>query len=143
VSGVVLGLERATRPGDSVEVGELVGSVARIGARSTEIRTTDGVSILVPHSRLLEHEVVNWSHEDPTSRVHLPVQVEYGADLRDVRAALLEAARQHPDVLVDPRPDVEVRGFGDSGIDVELLVWTRDPRTQAKLRSDLYYRIDA
>ncbi len=143
VSGVVLGLERPIKPGDYVQVGELVGSVARIGARSTEIRTNDGVSILVPNSRLLEHEVVNWSHEDPTSRVHLPVQVDYGADLREVRAALLEAARRHPDVLADPRPDVEVRGFGESGIDVELLVWTRDPRSQVKLRSDLYYRVDA
>jgi len=143
VSGVVLGLERPIKPGDYVQVGDLVGSVARIGARSTEIRTNDGVSILVPNSRLLEHEVVNWSHEDPTSRVHLPVQVAYDAELRAVRTVLLEAARHHPDVLADPRPDVEVRGFGESGIDLELLVWTRDPRNQVKLRSDLYYRVDA
>jgi hypothetical protein len=125
-----------------VQVGDLVGTVARIGARSTEIRTADRVTILVPNSRLLEHEVVNWSHDDPTSRVHLPIAVAYGSDLARVRAVLLAAAHAHPEVLADPRPEVQVRGFGDSAIDLELLVWTRHPQTQVKLRSDLYYRIE-
>jgi potassium efflux system protein len=142
VSGIVLGLERPIKPGDYVRVGDLVGTVARIGARSTEIRTADRVSILVPNSRLLEHEVVNWTHGDPVSRVHLPLGVAYGSDLRQVRAALLEAARSHPDVLTDPRPDVQLHGFGESSLDVELLVWTRDPRNQVQLTSDLYFRIE-
>ncbi|MBI3770203.1 MAG: mechanosensitive ion channel [Deltaproteobacteria bacterium] len=142
VSGIVLGLERPIKPGDYVRVGDLVGTVARIGARSTEIRTADRVSILVPNSRLLEHEVVNWTHGDPISRIHLPLGVAYGSDLRQVRAALLEAARSHPDVLADPRPDVQLHGFGESSLDVELLVWTRDPRNQVQLTSDLYFRIE-
>jgi small-conductance mechanosensitive channel len=142
VSGIVIGLERPIKPGDYVRVGDLVGTVARIGARSTEIRTADRVSILVPNSRLLEHEVVNWTHGDPISRVHLPLGVAYGSDLHQVRATLLEAARSHPDVLADPRPDVQMRGFGESSLEVELLVWTRDPRNQMQLTSDLYFRIE-
>ena len=137
VSGFLLTLERPIKPGDFVQVGELMGTVERIGARSTEVRTLDRVSIIVPNAHLLEKEVVNWSHGDPVSRIHVPVSIEYGADLRRARAAMLEAARAHPDVLLDPRAAVELRSFGESGIELDLLVWTRDPRRQHQLRSDL------
>src|SRR6185369_5160451 len=106
-SGFLLTLERPIKPGDFVQIGELMGTVERIGARSTEVWTLDRVSIIVPNAHLLEKEVVNWSHGDPVSRIHVPVSIEYGADLRRARAAMLEAARTHRDVLRDPRPAVE------------------------------------
>jgi potassium efflux system protein len=143
VSGVVVSLERPVQPGDFVRVGDLTGTVERIGPRCVEIRTLDRVSILVPNSRFLETEVINWSHGDPVSRVHIPVGVAYGSDVSRVRAALLEAARGHPDVLRDPKPRVELRGFGDSSLNFELLVWTSEPRIQERLKSDLNYRVEA
>lgn len=143
VSGLVVSLERPIQPGDFVKVGEWTGTVERVGPRNTEIRTNDNVSILVPNSRFLETEVVNWTHGDPVCRLHIPVAVAYRSELRRVRAALLDAARNHRDVLTDPRPQVELRGFGESALNFELEVWTRDPRNQSRLISELNYRIAA
>jgi small-conductance mechanosensitive channel len=143
VSGVLINAERPVRPEDFVRVGEFVGSVMKIGARSTSIRTLDRVTILVPNSRLLEGEVVNWTHDDPVSRVHVPVGVAYGSDVQRVRDALLEVARGHRGVLRDPRPEVQLLRLGESSLDFELLVWTTDPRNQARLVSDLNFRIVA
>lgn len=141
VSGVLINAERPVRPGDFVRVGEFVGSVTRVGARSTSIRTLDRVTILVPNSHLLEGEVVNWSHDDATSRVHVPVGVAYGSDVQRVRHALLAVARGHRGVLRDPRPEVQLLRLGESSLDFELLVWTADPRNQGRLVSDLNIRI--
>jgi small-conductance mechanosensitive channel len=143
VSGVVIGFERPIRAGDVVRVGEHFGTIVRVGARSTALRTLDRVTVLIPNSRFLESEVVNWSHGDPVSRVHVPVGVDYSSDIVAVRAALLAAARAHPAVLREPRPQVQLRSFGGSSLDFELLVWTRDPRNQFTLISDLNYRIEA
>ena len=143
VSGIIISFERPIKPGDYVALGDLEGTVQRIGARSTVIRTLDRVSIIVPNSRLLEHEVVNWSHGDDVSRIHLPVGVAYGSDVRRMREVLLEAATSHPAVLADPRPEVRLLGFGDSALNFELLVWSKDPPGQALLRSDLYHHIEA
>jgi small-conductance mechanosensitive channel len=142
VSGLLINLERPVRPGDYVNVGAFEGSVVRVGGRSTTIRTLDGVLILIPNSKFLETEVVNWNLGDPRSRIHLPVGVVYGSDPARVRRALLEAARSHPDVEADPRPQVQMRGFGESALDFELLVWTRDPRNKNTLESDLNFRIE-
>jgi hypothetical protein len=143
VSGVVIGFERPVRPGDFVRIGEHEGTVLRVGARSTAIRTLDRVTVLIPNSRFLETEVVNWSHGDPVSRIHVPVAVDPGSDVGTVRAALLAAARGHPAVLREPRPQVQLRAFGGDSLDLELLVWTRDPRNQHTLTSDLNFRIEA
>jgi potassium efflux system protein len=143
VSGLIVNLERPVQIGDFIQVGEWTGTVERIGPRCVEIRTQDRVSILVPNARFLETEVVNWSHGDPVTRVHVKMGVAYGSDIALVRAALLEATRGHPDVLADPRPRVELKGFGESALDFELLVWTRTPRKQEHLKSDLRFRIEA
>lgn len=142
-SGIVLLFERPIQVGDFVEVGEYVGTVERIGSRSTLIRTLDRVSIIVPNSRFLETEVINWSHDNPVSRLRLPVGVAYGSDLSAVKSALLEAGRQHPQVLRIPPPRVLFVGFGDSSLDFELLVWCADPSQQYLLKSDLYFSIEA
>jgi len=143
VSGLLIGLERPIKIGDYVEVGKFTGTVERIGARSTVIRTNDRVSILVPNSLFLETEVINWSHGDPVSRVRLPVAVAYGTPIARLRTALLEVARRHAGVLAEPPPEVQLTAFGESALQAELLVWTRDPRGQTQLRSDLNFGIEA
>lgn len=140
-SGLVLVFERPIQVGDFVEVGELKGTVEQIGGRSTEIRTLDHVSIIVPNSHFLEMEVINWSHGNPISRLHLPVGVAYCSDPQAVRAALLEAARNHPDVLKTPPPYVLFTGFGDSALNFELLIWTAEPNKQFLLKSELFFQI--
>jgi potassium-dependent mechanosensitive channel len=142
-SGLVLVFERPIQVGDFIEVGEFQGTVERIGARSTLIRTLDQISIIVPNSRFLEQEVINWSHDNPVSRIHLPVGVAYGSDIEAVRSALLESARNHPKILSTPQPQVFFKGFGDSSLDLELLVWTAEPSKQVLIKSDLYFRMEA
>ncbi|MGG6296850.1 mechanosensitive ion channel family protein [Leptolyngbya sp. AN02str] len=142
-SGLVLVFERPIQVGDFVEVGEFQGTVERIGARSTIIRTLDQVSIIVPNSRFLEKEVINWSLDNPVSRLHIPVGVAYTSDVSKVRSLLLEAGRGHPQVLSSPRPQVFFKGFGDSSLQFELLIWTREPSKQIVISSDLYFRIES
>ena len=142
-SGLVLLFERPIQVGDFIEVGKYMGSVESIGARSVTIRTLDRVSIIVPNSRFLEDEVINWSHHNPISRIHIPVGVSYSADVKIVKKALLEAGKNHPEVLSVPQPQVLFTGFGDSSLDFELLVWIDAPSHQVSIKSDLCFRIEA
>lgn len=143
ISGLVLIFERPIRVGDFVNVGELMGTVERISVRSTEIRTLDELSIIVPNSRFLEAEVVNWTHNSPVSRVVLPVGVAYGSNLSVVRSALIDAAKEHADVLAEPPPRVFFKGFGDNSLKFDLLIWIAEPDKQFRIKSDLYFRIEA
>ncbi|MEA5571313.1 mechanosensitive ion channel family protein [Calothrix sp. UHCC 0171] len=140
-SGLILVLERPIQVSDFIEVGNLYGTVERISARSTEIRTLDHISIIVPNSRLLETEVINWSHRNPISRLHLPVGVSYNTEPELVKEALLDATKDQPNVLNTPPPQVFFKGFGDSALNFELLVWTAEPHKQFLTKSNLYFSI--
>jgi len=142
ISGLVLIFERPIQVGDFVDVGGLMGTVEYISVRSTEIRTLDDVSIIIPNSRFLESEVINWSHHSAVSRLKIPVGVAYGSNLKTVRCALIDAAKEHSDVLPQPIPRVFFKGFGDSSLDFDLLVWISEPRKQFQIKSDLYFRIE-
>ncbi|NET42924.1 mechanosensitive ion channel family protein [Okeania sp. SIO2B3] len=143
-SGLVLLFERPIQVGDFVEIGEYQGTVERIGARSTMIKTFDHVSIIVPNSRFLEAELINWDHDHPVSALRLPVGVAYGSNVDAVRQALLDAAAAvYPDVLSIPEPQVLFIEFGDSSLNFELRVWTAEPSKQEIIRSDLYFKIEA
>ena len=143
ISGFIITLERPIQVGDFIKIGDLVGIVRQVGARSTEINTLDRVTIIVPNSRFLESEVINWSHGDPVSRLRVPVSVAYGSDISKVRTALLEAVKGHPEVLLRPEPEIWFQSFGDSALNFEIMVWTGEPRIQFRVTSDLNYAIEA
>ena len=127
VSGIILIFDRMVGIGDYVELdGGLRGMVTEIGPRATRIRTNDNVNIIVPNSQLIDNRVTNWTLKGDTRRIHIPFSVAYGADKTKVREAVLECARASPFTL----PETETRksqvwlvGFGERGLDFELLIW--------------------
>ncbi len=142
ISGLIITFERHIEVGDFVEIANLMGIVERIGARSTQILTLDRISIIVPNSRFLETEVINWSHGSSISRLRLPVFLSYHANPEQVRSVLLSVAKSHPEVLTEPPAQVLFKGFGESALNFELLVWIEEPRQQFRLKSDLYFQIE-
>ncbi len=64
VSGLILLFERPIKVGDTVEVGNLTGTVRRIGIRASVIHTGAGADIIVPNSQLVTDKVTNWTLSD-------------------------------------------------------------------------------
>ncbi|MEM9543738.1 MAG: mechanosensitive ion channel domain-containing protein [Cyanobacteria bacterium P01_E01_bin.42] len=141
-SGLVLLFEGSIQVGDFIELETQMGTVEEVGARSIILQTLDKISIIIPNSRLLEDEVINWTHSNPVSRLHIPLGVAYGSNLNRVKELLLQAASEHPEVLDSPSSSVIFMGFGDNSLDFELLVWSADPSRQIILKSDLYFRVE-
>jgi small-conductance mechanosensitive channel len=71
--------------------------------------------------------VENWSYSSRDVRVHIPVGVSYDSDLPLAQRLMVEAAAASERVLKNPSPTVWLRGFGDSSVDHEILVWITDP----------------
>jgi small-conductance mechanosensitive channel len=126
-----------------VTVGDTNGFIRAINIRSTEILTTDNITVIVPNSEFVSGRVVNWSHGDPRLRVHVTVGVSYDSDVEKVTRVLLDVAREHPDVLEVPSPEVRFVRFGSWALDFELEVWIADPRDRERIASALHYGIRA
>ena len=138
VSGFIILLDNSIRIGNVIAVGSDRGEVTRITTRYTVLRDPSGVEALVPNELLVGSVVRNESYSDPRVRVALGLQVAYGTDLEQAMALMVDAARAQPRVLAEPAPQVLLKGFGDSGIELELGVWIADPaQGTGQLRSDI------
>lgn len=141
-SGLTLLLERKLRVGDFVEFNGMDGYVKEISLRSTLIRTRRGGSVIVPNSHLVENIILNWNFESPTSRIQIPVGVEYGSDPVLVTEVLLKAAYMEPSISSDPPPKVIFIGFGASSLNFELWVWVSRVDLEPHITSSLNFLIE-
>jgi small-conductance mechanosensitive channel len=124
ISGLIILFERPIKVGDRIVVGNVEGDVVHIGGRSTTVVTNDNITIIVPNSKFITEDVVNWSHNDRKVRFRIPVSVAYGSDIHLVERLLLEVAAANLDVLEKPPPAVRLMEFGDNGLNFELRAWS-------------------
>jgi small-conductance mechanosensitive channel len=142
VSGIVILFERPIKVGDRIEVGNVSGDVIRISMRSTTIVTNDNISIIVPNSEFISSTVINWSHIDRNIRLNFPVGVSYKEDPEKIRKILLEVAYENEGVLKEPTPDVLFDNYGESSLNFNLRLWTREYINRpGVLKSQIYYEV--
>jgi small-conductance mechanosensitive channel len=143
ISGWILMAERPIRIDDFVEVDGTMGVVELIGTRSTRIRRTDGVHMLVPNSRLLEQTVVNWTLIDNEIRTVVRVGVAYGSPVETVAQLLLGAIADQEEVKKKPAPSVVFEDFGDNSLVFDTYFWcdVGGEKMLREVRSDIRFRI--
>ena len=143
ISGWILMAERPIRIDDFVELDGAYGTVERIGNRSTRIRRTDGVHLLVPNSQLLEKTVTNWTLVDMEVRTIVRVGVEYGSPVEKVSELIKQAVTEQPDVKSEPAPNVIFEDFGDNALIFDAYFWcdVGGERMLRQIRSDIRFRI--
>jgi small-conductance mechanosensitive channel len=137
VSGLILLFEQPIQVGDTIEVGDLLGEVRRIGIRASTVRTAKGADIIVPNAQFITANVTNWTLSDRLRRIDLTVGVNYGAAPKQVIELLEAVARADPRVLRDPAPQGYFVSYGDSSINFELRAWTDHFADYSRIRSDL------
>ena len=143
ISGWILMWERPIRIGDFLEVGDDSGTVEAINTRSTRIRRTDGVHMLMPNSALLENTVVNWTLIDKQTRTVVRVGVAYGSPVKLVADLILQAALEQDCLLKEPQPRVFFEDFGDNALIFDLYFWVHAEAEHnlREVRSDIRFRI--
>ena len=137
VSGLIVLFERPVRVGDSVQIGDVMGDVRRIGIRATTLRTYEGAEVLIPNSMLVSERVTNWTLSDRARRADVRVGVAYGTAPERVLDLLREVARATPHVASSPPPLAIFLGFGESTLNFELRAWTDRSENWLLLRSEL------
>ena len=143
VSGIIIFFEKPIKIGDVITLDkEIAGKVEKISIRSTMINTFDRKTVVVPNSKFLESNVVNWVHGgDMLLRSKIVVGVAYGSDTELVKNCLLKVVDLHPDVKKDPAPIVRFAEFGESSLNFELYFWAHILDRWMAI-SDLNFAID-
>lgn len=142
VSGVILLFDGTIRVSDIIEVEGKVGRVTEIRLRASEMETREGIIMIIPNSRFITGNVVNWTHNHKLTRFTVVVGVAYGSDLEKVRDLLVQCANEHPEVVKTPEPFVFFSDFADSQLTFSLQFFSRSVFKIEFVKSDLRFAID-
>ncbi|WP_417535669.1 mechanosensitive ion channel family protein [Methylophaga sp.] len=130
ISGIILLLDRSLSVGDFVEMEDgRCGTIRELNMRSTTLETYDGKDIMVPNEQFITTSFTNWTHKNTKQRYSLEFQVAYKTDLHQLFELVRETVGSHPQVMsgegipIEERPDAEIKGFADSGIDILVEFW--------------------
>jgi len=123
-SGVMLLFLRPFNIGDYVDAGGIAGTVVEIGLFNTEIKTRNGLCLIVPNKIILESPITNFSR-NPTRRFDITVGISYGDDVNGATDLLMGLLTGDERILDDPEPLAVVEELGDSAVIINLRAWTR------------------
>lgn len=131
---VSLAADKVFRVGDFVRVGDVEGTVERIGLRSTSVRTLARTVVRIPNGRLAEERVETFGERDRFFFGH-DIGVTYSttpAQLRQIIDAIQARLRAEPSLWTEST-QVFVVAFADSSIIIRVRAWFLVPDFPAYL----------
>jgi small-conductance mechanosensitive channel len=142
VSGFIILTDNSMQMGDVITVDNHYGIISDLRSRYMVLRKLDGTQVVIPNETFITNAVINHSFTERRARVQMPVQVSYDSPLELAMQVMRDAATAQARVLKDPAPQVQIKGFGENGIDLSLSIWIPDPEEgSSSLQSAIYLDI--
>ena len=137
-----------------VQVGDFIrldtgeeGQIVDINWRNTTIQQVQNNQAIIPNAKLAESIIINYFRPEPEMSVVVPVGVAYGSDLdrveqvtRDVGAEIM---RELPGGVETHEPIIRFTRFGESSVDLNVILRTREFAQQYLIVSEFVRRLHA
>lgn len=115
-AGFLVLIERPIEIGHFIQIDDIRGTVKKISARSTTIRTARNFYITIPNRDLTSKMVINWGKGRYPVGYEINVLVAYDSNLEEVKQLILDVMKNHPLTLRVPAPVIRFEEFEANGI---------------------------
>jgi len=127
-TGMALSVDRPFVVGEWITLHErgldpITGQVTEISWRSTQIKKTDGVIVVVPNSRMGTAIFTNLSRPESQSRFKMQFSLDFDVPTERGLRILEAALKSAPGVLEKPAAKVRVNGTSQWGVEYEFRYW--------------------
>lgn len=145
-SGLYIIATKEVEPGQYIKLssGE-EGYVMDITWRSTMIRDLTDYMIIVPNEKLAEAIISNYNKPEKEMSILVPVGVGYESDLTQVEEVTKEVVRKLMNEVdggvKDFEPQIRFHTFGDSSIDMTVVLRIKEYADHYKIRNEFVKRL--
>ncbi|MCG6115736.1 MAG: mechanosensitive ion channel family protein [Mesorhizobium sp.] len=122
-AGIMILVLRPFRVGEFITAGDISGGVQEVGLFATELKTFDGIYMLVPNNQLWNTAVTNFSR-NATRSTDMATGIAYENDLDLAIATIRDLVQADERVLQEPAPIVFVSDLADSSVILTARYWT-------------------
>jgi small conductance mechanosensitive channel len=125
-AGFLMIIFRPFKVGDFIEGAGVAGTVEKIQIFTTQLKSPDNKTIIIPNAKLSGDNIVNFSAKG-TRRVDMVFGIGYGDDIDKARKIIMDVIEKDVRVLKDPPPQIAVLALGDSSVDFAVRPWVNVP----------------
>ncbi len=121
-AGFLMIIFRPFKVGDFIEGAGVAGTVEKIQIFTTQLKTPDNKTIIIPNAKLSGDNIVNFSAKG-TRRVDMVFGIGYGDDIDKARKIIADIIKNDDRVLKDPPPTIAVSELADSSVNFAVRPW--------------------
>ena len=122
-AGVLMIIFRPFKVGDYIEAAGTAGTVEDMQIFTTQLKSPDNKTIIVPNSKITGDCIVNYSTKG-TRRVEIVFGIGYEDDIDKARGIIMEVIGNDERVMKDPAPVVPLAELADSSVNFKARFWT-------------------
>ncbi len=121
-AGFMLIFFRPFRVGDYIEGAGVAGTVENIQIFTTQLKTPDNKTIIIPNAKLTDDNIVNWSATG-TRRVDMVFGIGYEDDIDKAKSIMQEVLAGDERILKNPPPQIALSELADSSVNFVVRPW--------------------
>jgi len=123
-AGFLLIIFRPFKVGDFIEGAGVTGVVEAIQIFTTQLKTPDNKTVIVPNAKMTDDNIVNWTVKG-TRRLDMVMGIGYEDDIDKARQIMADIIAADGRVLKDPAPQIAVSELGDSSVNFVVRPWAK------------------
>ena len=123
-AGILMIIFRPFKVGDYIEGAGVAGTVESIQIFTTQLKTPDNKTIIIPNAKISGDNIVNYSTKG-TRRVDMVFSIGYGDDIDKARQIIMHVITNDERVLKDPEPVVVLSELADSSVNLTTRAWSK------------------
>ncbi len=123
-AGFLLIIFRPFKVGDLIEGAGVFGVVEAIQIFTTQLKTADNKTVIVPNAKLTDDNIVNWTVKG-TRRVDMVMGIGYEDDIDKARSLMTDIIAADDRILKDPVPQISVSELADSSVNFVVRPWVK------------------
>ncbi len=122
-AGVLMIIFKPFKVGDFIEGAGVAGTVEEIQIFTTQLKTPDNKTIIVPNAKMTGDNITNYTMKG-TRRVDFVFGIGYEDDIDKARDVIQGIIAEDSRVLKDPAPMVALSELADSSVNFVARAWT-------------------
>ena len=123
-AGFLLIIFRPFKVGDLIEGAGVFGVVEAIQIFTTQLKTADNKTVIVPNAKLTDDNIVNWTLKG-TRRVDMVFGIGYEDDIDKARSLISDIIAADDRILKEPEPQIAVSELADSSVNFVVRPWVK------------------
>ena len=122
-AGVLMIIFRPFKVGDFIEAAGVAGTVEAIHMFTTQLKTPDNKTIIMPNAKVSSDNIVNFSTKG-TRRLELVFGIGYADSIDQARQIIMDIINADERVHKFPEPQVLVSELADSSVNLTMRAWS-------------------